>query len=347
MKIFFALSVIFFSGGVANSTGISDELIELANRFPDFWQALFETLGQRHAGSLGRSKEARDPVIPKLDDPLILPDPLNFTLDIDLIRGNGSFRGAIIEGLSTLTDDLTAKVEIIPPRVTVNYRLDLTSFSFHGDYDADLIVDLTSFGYPVMDLRGGGEYNANLSGVFVDVSAVVVPRFGTLKVTVQSLSLDLGFQAINLWFENAILNGDPIDYWDEINKGLKVILDYVWPENKVEIQEVVRGIVNDIIVDCTIAQLLALIDGTGDGVCLNLPSLPSVPPPSDPTATVPTNAPTSERPPPSEIPPSYAPPSEIPSYKPPASTEPNNASDRILLSVGILVVAFMVSLLGL
>jgi hypothetical protein len=256
----------------------ADQLATFAEKFQIF-ERLADFLHQNGIVKQRTTNEINAPIITPPDDPLFL-DPANLTLNLDIISGDFFLKEGTIEGLGGLKDDL-AFVITLPP-IKLNYTLNISAVSFHGDYGADLFLDLTQFGYPTTPITGDGEFFANVSGVWVDVDVLIGVPFGQNKVVIRELHLNFGFENINLYFENALLYGEPIDYWDDINKGLKAVFTYAWADNREEIQESLRVVLNDVVKDCTIADIIGIIGG-GDASCLNLPPLPTPPPPVDTT----------------------------------------------------------------
>jgi hypothetical protein len=267
----------------------NDQLLELARRFQIF-EHLAYILNQKEI--LKIDNDVNFPIITPPADPIIL-EPTNITLDLDIISGDFLLRKGTIEGLSTLKDDLAVVVSL--PPLKLNYTLNISAFSFNGDYDADMFSDLTQFGYPTTPITGHGEFYANVTEFWFDLDVLIGIPFLSNRIFIRELHLDFGFENIGLFFENALLYGEPIDYWDDINKGLKAVFTYAWSNNREDIQESLRLLLDYLVKDCTLRNIIEIIAGSGDFSCLNLPALPTQAPettkePEEPS-TIPSTQP--------------------------------------------------------
>jgi len=226
------------------------------------------------ARSAGAPLNARIPVLPPGPDPIPLkPDPLDFSFDNELFSGHISVRGAAIEGLSEFTDDLSTKIALLPPKVFVGYNLKVPKLSVNGEYDSEVTVDYSKLWLPLPKItyKGNGEFRLNALNAFVDVGAAAAVKLGTTKLEFKDVLTNLGFEAVDIYFENAQIDGAYVEGWEEFNEFVHFTFHVFWQPVQEWLQENITLVLNELFKDCTILQLIAMITGGGDFSCLNLP----------------------------------------------------------------------------
>ncbi|CAL8109730.1 unnamed protein product [Orchesella dallaii] len=211
--------------------------------------------------------QAEGPACP-IDDPLERPGPdsINVTLDPIAKLLEGSIRGDIVAtGLSTLHYN----VDINALLLTATFELTLAQVDVTTTYEATGYVDarpLAAETVPQGNFTGSGNARIQASGLKVQGSASLFVNIIGNKVTVSrlvlntveftTLRLDLGAQFL--------IGGSPVD-WTTWSDNIKANFDRDFAANKNAVVDKVRLAANNIVGQYTLAELIDLISGGGDG----------------------------------------------------------------------------------
>jgi len=208
--------------------------------------------------------DSKFPILPLIDDPLYIADG-ELQLDTLPIPATGSLSicSGVVNGLSTLSSDITTSPGGIGA-VNFAVKLGISTVDISGYYTADAAITL---GENELTLEGGGSLWAALTAGNLTVGGRLAYLGGPPRIP--ELTIDIGFDTVEANVENFALNGGIID-WEEFNSGFKQLFDLLWGYIKVETTETIRTTVNNIIKDCTIVELIGIINGTVSPDCLNL-----------------------------------------------------------------------------
>lgn len=211
--------------------------------------------------------KAEGPSCP-IDDPLESPGPSNINVTLDPIAKllEGSIRGDLVAtGLSTLRYNIDINALLL----TAVFELELATVDVTTTYDVSGYVDarpLSAETVPQGNLTGKGDARIQATGLKLQGSASLFINIIGNKVTVSRLVLNtVQFTTLRLDFgQTLIIGGSPVD-WATWSNNIKVNFDRDFAANKNAITDKVRLAANNIVGQYTLAELIDLISGGGDG----------------------------------------------------------------------------------
>jgi hypothetical protein len=199
-------------------------------------------------------------ILPPIDDPLVLNDTkINFDdLNTEYANGWASIANAVVEGLSSLTDELVFNLL----QLTLTGSAKLGHAAIKTDVEADAVIHLPITGEDrTLKAAAGSHIDANvetfaITGLYAKIHVNLTADRGYISDLNATIVLD--GTVINISGNGIIWAGEEVD-WTAVSNDIVPYIIALIESNRDDVLKIATEIVNIILKDVSISEIIGII----------------------------------------------------------------------------------------